>query len=231
MSYKKIIAFGDSFTRGDELDDCPANNTSTGFPFSRQTWPAVFAQLRDCDYLCFALGGVGNQYISWQIANRLRPDTLFIINWTYFERFDYVDIDKDQWTTVHPRHDNKISHYFFKHIDSEVWNVYRNLQLMHGTVSLLKQHNIDFIMTCMDTKYSNSVDRMLNFHSKWSDAILKLHEQVNPYVVSFEELTFLDWTRYNGFEIGPHGHPLEKAHTAAANYINMVTTEGKINGH
>ena len=72
---------------------------------------------------------------------------------------------------------------------------------------------------------------MLNFHSKWSDAILKLHEQVNPYVVSFEELTFLDWTRCNGFEIGPHGHPLEKAHTAAANYINMVTTEGKINGH
>jgi hypothetical protein len=230
MSYKNIIAFGDSFTRGDELTDCPDHTDD--FAHSTQTWPSILSRTVGCKYHCFALGGVGNQYIGWQIANRLRPETLFIVNWTYFERFDYVDIDSDRWTTVHPRHDHKLSHYFFKHIDSEVWNTYRNLQHMHSAISLLKQNNIDFIMTCLDSKYSNSVDKMLNFtNSKWNDAIEKLHEQVSPHITTFEKLDFLSWSKHNKYEIGAQGHPLEKAHAEAAKYINMVTTEGKNYGH
>ena len=230
MSYKNVIAFGDSFTRGDELADCPEHTND--FAHSTHTWPAILSQIRNCKYYCYALGGVGNQYIGWQIANRLRLDSLFIVNWTYFERFDYVDIDSDQWATVHPRHDNKMNHYFYKHIDSEVWNTYRNLLHMHSAISLLKQNNIDFYMTCIDSRYSMHVDNMLNFaNPKWNDAIIKLHEQVQPHIITFEELNFVDWSAYNGFAVGSHGHPLEKAHLAAAKYIKMVTTKGRANGH
>ena len=232
MSYKKIIAFGDSFTRGDELADCPAVSDEHPSAHSTRTWCALLAHKLGIEYDCRAMGGRGNQYIGWQIANRFRPDTLFIVNWTYFERFDYVDIDSDRWTTVHPRHDHKLSHYFFKHIDSEVWNTYRNLQYMHSAISLLKQNNIDFIMTCLDSKYSNSVDKILNFtNSKWNDAIEKLHEQVSPHITTFEKLDFLSWSKHNKYEIGAQGHPLEKAHTEAAKYINTNVIEGKNYGY
>jgi chemotaxis response regulator CheB len=32
-------------------------------------------------------------------------------------------------------------------------------------------------------------------------------------------LTFLEWTKINGWKCGPNGHPLEDAHAAAAEYM------------
>ena len=50
-------------------------------------------------------------------------------------------------------------------------------------------------------------------------------------IINFYGYTFLDWAKNKNFEFGSNGHPLKKAHAEAANYINMATTEGKINGH
>ena len=55
MLYKKIVAFGDSFTRGDELADCNIvrkNNQR----YSLSTWPAILSGLLETDYECFATG-------------------------------------------------------------------------------------------------------------------------------------------------------------------------------
>jgi len=35
-------------------------------------------------------------------------------------------------------------------------------------------------------------------------------------------MTFLEWSRHNGFVLGPDGHPLEDAHSAAAQYIQRT---------
>ena len=234
MPYNRVIAIGDSFTRGDELADCPPqtefNNCS-----STLTWPALLAKSLDATYQSYSFGGAGNQWISWQVATRIKQDTLYIVNWSWFERFDYVDIETDLWTTTHPRHEDKLDHYFYRNLDSDIWNLHRNLQQMHSTISLLKQNNVDFIMTCLDTNYianSNTIrppDSIVFVN--WTNAISNLQEQVVPHIVDFEGMSFLEWSKHNSFELGPNGHPLEKAHIEAAKYINTIITKESQNEH
>ena len=239
MPYKKVIAVGDSFTRGDELANCPQQLHEYLYPFtySNLTWSALLAEQFNCDYECYALGGIGNQWMSWKTAGIIASDALIIVNWTWFERFDYVDtkIVKNVWTTTHPRHEDKLNHYFYRNLDSDIWNLHRNLQQMHSTISLLKQNNVDFIMTCLDTDYCADFDNFRppdsNVSRHWKSSIANLQAQVVPHIVNFEGMSFLDWSKHKNYELGPNGHPLEKAHIEAANYINMLITEGKINGH
>ena len=219
MPYKKVIAVGDSFTRGDELTDCSTNSRiAPHHTHSLSTWPALVA--KDCiaEYDCMAIGGRGNHWISIMISTLLEKhkDALFIVNWTWFERFDYIDAETDQWTVTHPRHEDKLAHYFYKHIDSDKWNLHRNLQQIHSTICLLEQNNIDFIMTCMDP--------MLYTNARF---VKTLQDQVLHRIINFYGYNFLDWAKNKNFKVGPKGHPLEKAHAEAAKYINMVTIEGK----
>jgi hypothetical protein len=222
MPYKRVIAFGDSFTRGDELTDCPEMSTKD-FTYSQSTWPALVAKSLNCDYECYATGGRGNQWISWQVSGQIKQDTLYIVNWSWFERFDYVDIETDDWRATHPRHADKLDHYFYRNLDSDIWNLHRNLQQMHSTISLLKQNNIDFIITCLDPHYSLTYHDMRSPGSKaldiWTNAISSLQKQILPNIVDFEGMSFLEWSKHKNFELGPNGHPLEQAHLEAANYI------------
>ena len=227
-----MFAIGDSFTRGDELADCPEQlpyQTS----FSRSTWPALIAKSLNIDYDAEAIGGKGNQWISFITSGNIKQDTLLIVNWTWFERFDYIatvndgiTLYHDSWQTTHPRHENKLDHYFYKNIDNDIWNLHRNLQQMHSTIQLLKQNNIKFIMTCLDPGYVTTLadirpDSFINLsiHTTWVAAINELHKQVVPYILDFDGMTFLEWTKINGWKVGPNGHPLEDAHTAAAEYM------------
>ena len=235
MPYNRVIAIGDSFTRGDELADCPDD---APLQYSQSTWPTLIAKLLNCDYKCYAIGGKGNQWISWQVASRIKQDTLCIVNWTWFERFDYIDVVTDRWKTTHPRHEDKLNHYFYRNLDNDVWNLFRNLQQMHSTICYLKQLNIDFIMTCLDNTYTTDITKLrpdIEFGalgiSQWTNSISGLQEQVLPHIVDFEGMSFLEWSKHNDFELGPNGHPLEKAHAEAAKYINTNVIKGITNEH
>ena len=90
-------------------------------------------------------------------------------------------------------------------------------------------------MDIADTDYCADFDNFRppdsNVSRHWKSSIANLQAQVVPHIVNFEGMSFLDWSKHKNYELGPNGHPLEKAHIEAAKYINMVTTEGKINGH
>ena len=151
-SYKRVVALGDSFTRGDELADCPTQLTdSQEIAHSKHTWPAIIAKTLDIEYRCLAVGGRGNLWISWA-CNQMYPnlslhaDSLFIINWTYFSRFDFVN-PSDTWKTASP---NDMDKSFHRHIDTDIYNLFRNLQIIHSTLCLLEANNINFIFTCQD---------------------------------------------------------------------------------
>jgi len=227
MSYKKVIAIGDSFTRGDELADCP-DDRSLKKNYSEMTWPALIAKSLNAKYILNAVGGKGNQWISWQVAAHIHShgtvDCFYIINWSWFERFDYVDIDTEEWLTTHPRHENKLDHYFYRNLDSELWNLHRNLQQIHSTIALLKQFNINFIMTCNDTLYKTDICSTRNTRSipGWKRVIDVL--DISSEITMFDNMTFLEWSRHNGFVLGPDGHPLEDAHIAAAKYMQQRIT-------
>ena len=65
----------------------------------------------------------------------------------------------------------------------------------------------------------------------WEKAITKLQQQVCPYITMFDNMSFLEWSKHKGFELGPNGHPLEKAHIEAAKYINTIITKESQNEH
>ena len=193
--------------------------------YSQFTWPALIAKSLNCDYKCCAIGGKGNQWISWQVCFSIKQDILFIVNWSWFERFDYVDVVTDNGKQLIHVMKTNLDHYFYRNLDSDVWNLHRNLQQIHSTISLLKQNNINFIMTCLDPQYSLAYYDLRPpeiKRSRWTNAILNLQEQILPHIVDFEGMNFLEWSKHNSFELGPNGHPLEKAHAEAAKYINTI---------
>jgi len=239
MPYEKVIAVGDSFTRGDELADCPKQILGAPLSFSNNTWPALIAKNLSINYDCIAVGGRGNQWISWALLQQIdiHCNALFVVNWTYFCRFDFVDPD-DQWNTLSPgSKTKKFKTEYFKNLDSDIWNLIRNLQIIHSTFCLLKENNIDFIFTCHEPIFNQSVENLRSLYpltgiqKRWQISIQKLSQVVIPIVHEFEGLTFKEWSIEHGYDIGPGGHPLEKAHIEAAKYINTHVMEGKNNGH
>jgi len=237
MSYKKVIAFGDSFTRGDELTDCPAVSSDNPFPHSKQTWPAILAKTLRIEYDCRATGGRGNQYISNQVNRHIEFEKpyLFIVNWTYFGRFDFID-HNDRWSTICPGSEDKIGKDYYRNFDNDIWNLHRNLQIMHSVLSLLEANKIDFIFTCHDPAFKHTIDTLRHncpeaARNHWHKSIQILSNLVVPKIIEFEGLTFTDWSVKHSYPIGSGQHPLEKAHAEAAKYINMQIAEGNINGY
>ena len=68
---------------------------------SRSTWPALLAQHLGFEYECWAQPGCGNLMVAEQVIHHLslpNNDTqpaVFVINWTYSDRFDYCDPAND----------------------------------------------------------------------------------------------------------------------------------------
>lgn len=83
----KLWAFGDSFTFGSELEDCPDE-----FVHSSRTWQALLAKEQGLEYRCIARGGVSNDWIARNVlkyANQIKTKDLVVIQWTYFSRFEF----------------------------------------------------------------------------------------------------------------------------------------------
>jgi len=237
MQYKKIIAFGDSFTRGDELADCPTQSVDNPLAHSKHTWPAIIAKTLAIEYKCVAVGGRGNQWISNQVNRFIdyKSNCLFIVNWTYFGRFDFLDYE-DKWSTICPGSANKkfVTDYY-KNFDNHIWNLNRNLQIIHSVLCLLKENKIDFIFTCQDLAFKQTIDNLhcqdITTYNHWQRSIGILSQSVVPAINEFDNCTFTEWSINNGYELGPNGHPLEEAHAEAAKYINTNVIEGMTNEH
>ena len=83
-----LKSFGCSFIFGSELSDDGKNGRyATG---SKLTWPAHVARHLNYTYLCYARPGSGNLQIAERTLTHLATNehALFVINWTYIDRFD-----------------------------------------------------------------------------------------------------------------------------------------------
>jgi hypothetical protein len=222
MITRKIIAFGDSFTTGTDLADCSANSPKlqdpSGFYLgtSQHTWPALMAKDFNLKYGCYAVGGQGNMLISNSVIeiyerSHFKNRNFYVINWTWFDRFDYFDTASDAWHTIHPRHDNLESHFFYKHIDSEVWNIIRNMHVIISTINFLQSRKIGFFMTCLDDLLFSK-----DYPENFTPLINALQQQVQPYIHRLDQKNFYQWAQDKKFAMGATGHPLEEAHKEAA---------------
>ena len=221
MKYKKIIAFGDSFTWGTDLKDC--NNT-----YSKSVWPALLASHLGLVYDCRALGGISNQSILRHVLINLdygilTPDTFVVINWTWLNRWDLFDftvsdVAKNQdwnhgWNTVLPSESLSKQHKFYlNHIQSALTEKFETLKNIFIVSELLTKHNIKFLMTCVD---ETLVDQE-HFFPEYVDI---LYKHTTDNFLWFDNYGFYSWAKNNGYAISKGWHPLEEAHQAAFEYI------------
>jgi len=217
----RLKSFGCSFIHGTELADQTFVN-ARDMP-SQLTWPAHLAQHLDRQYVCFSHGGSGNLQILARVLDQVSnsdSSDVFVIGWTWIERFDYYvdnsgDLTVDPWNTILPVDLGTVAEVYYRDLHSEFRDKFVSLTSIKLAIDTLQQRGIPFVMTSLDD---------LLFDQQWhiSPAIIDLQSYIRPYITDFDGQTFLEWTRSNGYPVGPGGHPLEAAHRAAADYMIKV---------
>lgn len=210
-----IKSFGCSFIFGSELSD-DGYGTAYATP-SQLTWPAHLAKHLGYGYQCYARPGSGNLQITERVLSQATnaESALYVIGWTWIDRFDYVNSDTDQWKTIMPIDEDAVARTYYRDIHSEYRDKLATLMSMRLVVDTLKQKGYPFIMTYMDD---------LTFDTQWhtTPAVLELQDYVRPHMTRFEGKSFLEWSRSKGYPETAKWHPLEEAHLAAGNYISQL---------
>lgn len=168
------------------------------------------------EYECHAEPGTGNFKILSSIVSQASLDdpALFLINWTWIDRFDFVD-GQEQWITILPGDRNKTSDLYYKHFHSQIKDMMTSIYAINTAIDFLRERNIPFLMTYMDYSMLHHVD------ANWHDPkyISVMQDKVRRVVIDFQGKNFLDWSREKKFDISDAWHPLEEAHKAAADYM------------
>jgi hypothetical protein len=120
-----------------------------------------------------------------------------------------------------PVDQDALAEHYYKGLHSEYRDKLCSLMYIKLVIDTLQQKHIPFVMTYMDE---------LMFDRQWNttDAINDLQEYIEPFMIKFDDLTFLEWSRAKGFDISTTMHPLEQAHQAAADYMISVFDKQKI---
>ena len=212
----KVKSFGCSFIFGNELKDDGHDGTQA--TASQLTWPALIAKKLNADYQCFARPGAGNLKILEQIMHQAgldNNDTMFIIGWTWIERFDYIvdgnrdSVWREHWETITAITESPQAEFYYRHFHTELKDKLQSLIYIRCAIDLLRQKQIPFVMTCLD-------DLLLDRQWHIPVSVTDTQDYIDPYITDFEGRNFLDWSRDRGFPIGKWLHPLEQAHEAAA---------------
>jgi hypothetical protein len=227
----RLKSFGCSFIFGTELGDEAGDTPGAGYKhYSKLTWAAHLSQHLNATYECYAKPGAGNLQILENILNQAsnRDDhNLFVIGWTWIDRFDYYnDRSKflwEDWSTIMPVDETETAKVYYRDLHSEYRDKFTCLSYIKLAIDTLKQKNIPFIMTYIDD---------LIFDQRWhtTPAVIDLQEYVQPYMTTFDNHTFIDWSKKNGYPITKIGHPLEAAHAAAGDYMIKVFDKQNISG-
>jgi len=207
----KLKSFGCSFVFGTDLADANDGATQLLIQPSNNTWPARIAQHLGYDYECFAWAGLGNLQILERVLSQANTEpAVFVVNWTWIDRFDYVQ--DDNWTNIRPTCNTPQADYYYRHFHSQYRDKLTTLINIKLAIDTLQQHGHQIVMSYMDD---------LIFETEWhvSPAVLELQDYVRPYMIRFEGKTFLEWSRDRGYYINERMHPLEHAHAAAADYL------------
>lgn len=206
---KTLKSFGCSFIYGSEMP-IPCDHSTTASEFS---WPAVIANTLGLTYKCCASPGAGNFKIFCDIlANSYYNEkSIFLINWTWIDRFDYVN-DIEQWDTLRPAEDSELEKFYYQKLHSQLRDMISSASYIVSAVEHLESLNCPFVMTYMDYNLLTPIN------PNWHDPryLEVLQQKLKQHLTNFEGLNFLDWSRKNKYPISARNHPLESAHQAAA---------------
>jgi hypothetical protein len=201
----QVKSFGCSFIFGSDLPDDEADGIC-----SKLTWPALIAKEANMGYSCYAAPGSGNMRILESILSQAETGQhdLFIIGWTWIDRFDYTDT-QDSWKTILPVDTTKEADFYYRNLHSQYRDKLMTLICIRTAIDVLNQKQIPFIMTYMDR---------LIFETEWhtTPAVINLQKYILPFMSTFDGKTFLEWSKHKNFPISVRLHPLESAHKSGA---------------
>ena len=216
-----LKSFGCSFIFGSELAD-DGRDSLYATP-SQLTWPAHLSRHLAKEYQCYARPGAGNLHILEQLLNQAaisNNSDLFVVGWTWIDRFDYYPANPDTpsrspWRTIMPVDKDLLAKTYYRELHSEYRDKFTSLSYIKLAIDTLNQKGIPFIMTYMD---------YLLFDQQWhtTPAVMDLQEYIKPYLTTFENKTFLEWSRSRAYPETIAWHPLEAAHAAAGEYMIKV---------
>jgi hypothetical protein len=211
----KIKSFGCSFIYGSDLPD-QVDHDRPPFAHSNLTWPALIAQKLGFEYECTACPGVGNLKILCDVISQASLDdpAVFLINWTWIDRFDFVN-DQEQWSTLRPSEDNDVSNIYYKHLQSQLKDIITSVYAVNTAIDFMREQKINFVMTYMDHNMVEPINP--NWHDPKYVAVIQ--NKMKNFLVDFDGNNFLDWSRNQGFAISETWHPLARAHQAAADLM------------
>jgi len=213
MPVTKVVAIGDSFLAGSELHN------------PKLTWPALFADRYQLEYVCLAKGGHTIQFVIrtlFETLHKESQDCLFVIHWPNALRMEYVDRQHDTWIQINPNavlfgneYSSEIQTMYYKHMNSLLGDKWHSLLMISSALQILQQTNHRYVMTAVDD-FLFSTD----FHNP--PYVEFLQHKCQEHVHWFDGMTFLKWTETNKFAVGRGGHPLEQAHQSAFEYFEPV---------
>jgi hypothetical protein len=218
----KLNSFGCSFIFGSDLADDGSNIDYSDY--SQLTWPALLAKKIGYEYDCYARAGSGNLRIMERVLSQIATNDrgLYVIGWTWIDRFDYVSSNLDlanpfetaHWQTLMPVDTSDVANIYYKKLHSQLRDKLTTLMCIKLTIDTLKQKQCPFIMTYMDD---------LIFEKTWhtTPAIVAMQEYIRPYMNEFNGQSFLEWSKSKGFKMSKTLHPLEAAHQAAADLVHQ----------
>jgi hypothetical protein len=226
-----LKSFGCSLIFGSELAD---DGRDLPIPTaSNFTWPAHLAQHLGYEYDCYARPGSGNLQIAERVLSHAADvdnSSMFVVGWTWIDRFDYTNSTISNnpiqskwcnWRTIMPVDETALAKTYYQGLHSEYRDKLTTLMSIRLVIDTLKQKNISFIMTYMDD---------LIFDQRWhiTPAVADLQEYILPYMTTFDNLNFVNWSKKNRYPITNIGHPLEAAHQAAGKHMITLFNKQKI---
>lgn len=211
----RLKSFGCSFIFGSDLhDDGSHDPVPTA---SQHTWPALLARHNGWPYECYARPGSGNLQIASSVLNQLEHSepSVYVIGWTWIDRFDYADPVKPRWHTILPVSETDQAKFYYKNFHSQYQDKLTSLLYINSVLTWLRSINQPFIMTYMDH---------LLFETKWhcTPAVTLLQNSIKSSMILFENQTFLEWSKTHGHTISQFNHPLESAHQSAFELIKDI---------
>jgi hypothetical protein len=210
----KLKSFGCSFTYGSDLHDCDIPDVATP---SQSTWPALLAKNYGLEYECFAWPGIGNLQIMNSVLEQcnLKDPAIFVVNWTWANRFDFLNPAPEYWHTLRPDGDTDQHKLYYRYFYNQYHTILTNACYITTTANMLISRGIKFIMTATDTILFDAID------PSWQDprSVALLQKEIKPYFTWFDNKTFLEFSKQKGFPISETLHPLEDAHQAAFELI------------
>jgi len=190
--------------------------------YSRKTWSALLAKELNLNYICHAKPGCSNETIIrklMQYIPNITSKDVIIINWTFIDRWDFVDPDKlpieSRWVSITPTSNKKTNFekFYFKYIQSELLYKWQTLKNILFAISILQNNNIKYLMTCVDPLILDNKHHAPSY-------VKNIQDKIRNDIIWFEELGFDDWCTKHKFPRGKeNNHPLEEAHIAAFEYI------------